>query len=281
MGTVIVMTNEALAELIRVGNTNAVEEILQDNREYLCKMARRLSNNPDTIEDLVQEGSIALLDAVDSYDTTHGVRFLTYATPFIRKAMRDFMARMSLPMAMPTARYSQLQRVHYLVAKAQMEKGELSLERLLQLVCLEIGASEKVALGLLRDYYAVYRGAEADGQWEQSAPCFDDDPAKVYKQELLSECIGEAMEQLSSRERNLIRYHLGLDVPDGVSMTFQELAVLLNFNGHSAAEKAYQKAIKSLRRAIYTGKYGAYIQVKLYIAAAQRNSFVLREMSST
>lgn len=78
----------------------------------------------------------------------------------------------------------------------------------------------------------------------------------------MSECVGEAMEQLSPRERNLIRYHLGLNVPEGIGMTFQELAVLLNFNGHSAAEEAYKKAVESLKRAIYTGKYGNYVRVK-------------------
>lgn len=62
------------------------------NQEYLYKLARRLSNNPDVIEDLVQEGTIAILDAAGSYNFAQGVMFLTYATPFIRKAMRSFMA---------------------------------------------------------------------------------------------------------------------------------------------------------------------------------------------
>lgn len=45
-------------------------------------------------------------------------------------------------------------------------------------------------------------------------------------------------------------------------MTFQELAVLLNYNGHSAAEKAYKRAVESLRRALYIGEYGKYVWVK-------------------
>lgn len=183
--------------------------------------------------------------------------------------MRNFMAKMSLPMAIPTARYSQLRRVHYLVAKVQMKKENQLLECLLQLVCQEIGVSEKVALALLRDYYTVYRGAEVDEQWEQNIPCLDADPAKVYEQELLFECFGEAMGQLSPRKRNLIHYHLGLNVPDGVGMTFQELAVMLNFNGHSAAEKAYLRAVKTLRQTLYAGRYRKYMQAKQFIASAK------------
>lgn len=77
------------------------------------------------------------------------------------------------------------------------------------------------------------------------------------------------MEELSPRERNLIQYHLGVNVPDGVGMTFQELAALLNFNGHSAAEKAYLRAVQSLRQALYAGRHGAYMRAKKSIASAK------------
>ena len=76
------------------------------------------------------------------------------------------------------------------------------------------------------------------------------------------------MEELSPRERNLIQYHLGVNVPDGVGMTFQELAALLNFNGHSAAEKAYLRAVQSLRQALYAGGYGEYMRANQAVVSA-------------
>ena len=264
------MTNEELAERIRGEDADSIEKLLQNNQEYLYKLARRLSNNPDVIEDLVQEGTIAILDAAGRYDPVQRAMFLTCATSFIHKAMRGFMAQMSLQMTVPAARYSQLRRVNYLVAKFQMDNEERSLQCLLHLICQEMNVSEKVALGLLRDYYAVYQDVALDELWEQNIPCFDTDPAKVYEQTLLFECIGEAMGQLSPRERNLIQYHLGLNVPEGIGMTFQELAVLLNFNGHSAAEKAYNRAVKSLKQVLYAGGYGEYMRAKQAVVSAKR-----------
>ena len=264
------MTNEELVERIRGGDADSIEKLLHNNQEYLYKLARRLSNNPDVIEDLVQEGSIAILDAAGRYDPVQRAMFLTCATSFIHKAMRGFMAQMSLQMTVPAARYSQLRRVNYLVAKFQMDNEERSLQGLLHLICQEMKVSEKVALGLLRDYYAVYQDVALDELWEQNIPCFDTDPAKVYEQTLLFECIGEAMGQLSPRERNLIQYHLGLNVPEGIGMTFQELAVLLNFNGHSAAEKAYNRAVKSLKQVLYAGGYGEYMRAKQAVVSAKR-----------
>lgn len=68
----------------------------------------------------------------------------------------------------------------------------------------------------------------------------------------------------------MIQQYLGLDGTNNDGMTFQELAVLLNYNGHSAAEKAYNRAVKSLKQALYAGGYGEYMLAKQAIASAKR-----------
>ena len=263
------MTNEELVEHIQGGDADSIEKLLQSNQEYLYKLARHLSNNPDVIEDLVQEGSIAIMDAAGSYNPAQGVIFLTYATQFIRKAMRNFMAKMTLPTTMPAARYSQLRQVNFLAAKFQMEKENTSPQDLLLTICQEMNVSEKVARRLLLDYSLFFQETTLDERWEQSISCFEADPAKVYEQGLLNECIQIALDELAPRERMLIRQYLGLESLNGDGMTFQELTVMLNYNGHSAAEKAYLRAVKTLRQALYTGGYGEYMRAKQAVASAK------------
>lgn len=161
------MTNEELVKRVQGGDADSIEKLLRNNQEYLYKLARRLSNNPGVIEDLVQEGSIAILDAACSYNPAQGVMFLTYATPFIRKAMRSFMAKVSLPMAIPTARYSQLRQVNFLVARFQREKENVSPQGLLLTICQEMSVSEKVARGLLRDYSTFFQKTTLDGNGDK------------------------------------------------------------------------------------------------------------------
>lgn len=266
---VVPVTNEELAERIQTGDAAYIEQLLQNNQEYLYKLARRFSRDAGTFEDLVQEGSIAILDAVRSYDPERGVMFLTYATPMIRKAMRDYMAGMSLPMVIPAARYSQLRKVNYLVTKFQAKEEDHSLQNLLMMICQELDVSEKVARGLLWDYSTICKTVALDKQWEHDVPCFDIDPAKVYDQELLAECVQVALDELAPRKRMLIQRHLGLDSLHCDGMTFRELAVMLNYNGHSAAEKAYNMAIESLRERLYAGKYGVFIRAKRVIASVE------------
>ena len=263
------MTNEELVERIQSGDADCIEQLLQNNQEYLYKLARRFSRDAGAVEDLVQEGGIAILDAAGSYEPEYGALFLTYATPMIRKAMRDYMAGMSLPMAIPAARYSQLRRVNYLVAKFQAEGESHSLQDLLMMICRELGVSEKVARGLLWDYSTIYQTTILDEYWERNIPCFDVDPAKVYEQELLAECIQVALDELAPRERMLIGQHLGLEGSRCEGMTFRELAVMLNYNGHSAAEKAYLRAVDSVRRVFYAGRYGRFTRTKQVIITVQ------------
>ena len=196
--------------------------------------------------------------------------FLTYATPMIKKAMRNFMARMSLPMAIPMSRYSQLRQINFLVAEFQMEKGSYSPQDLLLMLCQEMDVSEKVVRGLLWDFSTVFQEVALDEQWEQDVPCLETDPAKVYEQGLLAECIQAAFDELAPRERVLIQQYLGFDGTHGDGMTFRELAVLLNYNGHSAAEKAYNRAVEALRRALYASEYGEYVRAKQVMVSAQR-----------
>ena len=77
-------------------------------------------------------------------------------------------------------------------------------------------------------------------------------------------------EVLNPRELNLVRNYLGLDQADGRGMTFQELAIRLNYNGPSGAEKAYKSAIRKLKQQLNGGAYGQWIAMQKAIRKAVR-----------
>ena len=155
-----------------------------------------------------------------------------------------------------------MRQVNFLVAKFQMEKENASLQDLLLILCLEMDVSEKVARELLRDRSTIFQETTLDEQLDYTVPCFEADPAKMYEQGLLTERIKTAFDELAPRERILIRQYLGLDGTHNDGMTFQGVAVMLNYNGHSAAEKAYKRSVDSLKNALYESKYGNYLRAK-------------------
>ena len=76
-------------------------------------------------------------------------------------------------------------------------------------------------------------------------------------------------EELTPRELNLVRSYLGIGQPDEVGMTFQELAIYLNYNGPSGAEKAYKAALRKLKKSLYFGAYGQWLAAQKAIREAK------------
>ena len=86
---------------------------------------------------------------------------------------------------------------------------------------------------------------------------FGGDPAKAYDRFMRRALLLQRMEEvLKPRELNLVRCYLGIGQPNEQGMTFQELAIRLNYNGPSGAEKAYKSAIRKLRKQLNGGAYG-------------------------
>ncbi len=95
------------------------------------------------------------------------------------------------------------------------------------------------------------------------------DPAKAYDRYMRRRLLFQLVEEvLKPREQNLLRYYLGIGQPDERGMTFQELAVRLNYNGPSGAEKAYKAALKKLKGNLYSGSYGRWIAIQKAIRRA-------------
>ena len=76
-------------------------------------------------------------------------------------------------------------------------------------------------------------------------------------------------ELLTPRELNLVCSYLGISQPGDTGMTFQELAIRLNYNGPSGAEKAYKAALRKLKKDLYVGAYGQWLSAQKAIRKAR------------
>ena len=242
--------NEALALRIQAGDKNAAERLISQNEGCLTELTRAYTPWCET-EDLKQEAALALLDAAGRFDPAYGTKLLTYATPAIEAAMMDYAARYSSSLSISISRYNQLRRVAYLCA----EGCDASDAELVKVVCGELNVSAKVAGALIKEYRTLFCVRQL-GDDVFSVSC-GGDPAVAYdrlmRRTLLMQRIGEV---LMPRELNLVRSYLGIGQPDEAGMTFQELAIYLNYNGPSGAEKAYKAALRKLKKDLYGGAYG-------------------------
>lgn len=255
--------NEKLALRIQAGDKNAAERLVSQNEGYLTDLARAYTPWCE-MEDLKQEAALALLDAAGRFDPAYGTKLLTYATPAIEAALSDYAARHAFPLSVPASRGSQLRTVAHLCAEAQ----DTSEAELTKAVCEKLKVSSKAAEALLKEYHALYR-ARRLGDDVFSVSC-GGDPAVAYDRLMRRTLLMQRMEEvLTPRELNLARSYLGIGQPDEVGMTFQELAIYLNYNGPSGAEKAYKSALRKLKKDLYGGAYSRWLSAQKAIRAAK------------
>ena len=252
--------NEELALRIQTGDKKAAGLIISQNEGYITKLAQEYTPWCE-MEDLKQEAALALLDAAGRFAPAYGTKLLTYATPAIEAALSDYAAQYSSPLSIPISRYNQLRRVAYLCA----EGWDLSDAELVKVVCGELNVSAKVAGALIKEYWTLFCVRQlGDDVFSVS------DPAAAYDHLMRRTLLMQRMEEvLTPRELNLVRSYLGIGQPDEVGMTFQELAIYLNYNGPSGAGKAYKAALRKLKRDLYGGAYGRWLSAQKAIRAAK------------
>ena len=256
-------SNEDLALRIQAGDRKAADLLISQNEGYLTDLALDHAEWCE-LEDLKQEGAMALLEAAKRFNPSYGTKLLTYATPAIESAMMDYGSHGSLTISIPPSRYHQLRKVAYVCAEAQDE----SEPALIDAVCEELEVSQKVATELLWEYRTLFN-IRLLGD-DVFSVIYGGDPAKAYDRYMRWMLLFQQMEEvLKPRELNLVRYYLGIDQPDEKGMTFQELAVRLNYNGPSGAEKAYKSALRKLKKELYSGAYGQWLSIQKAINKAR------------
>ena len=263
-------SNEELAQRIQEGDPEATSFLLSQNEGYLTMLAASYCeqfSQDFLVDDLKQEGALALLDAAQRFDASMGTRLLTYATPAIETAMKDCAAQSSFSLSFPLDRYYQLRQVAFLYAAHEQDTEA----NLLTAIQAKLEVSVKVAKRLLEEYRTVFQ-IESLGERVFDIS-FGGDPASAYDRFMRRTLLLQRMEEvLKPRELNLVRCYLGIGQLNEQGMTFQELAIRLNYNGPSGAEKAYKSAIRKLRKQLNGGAYGQWLSIQKAIQAARREA---------
>lgn len=256
-------SNEEFALQIQAEDRQAAELLLSQNEGYITGLALDYVDRCE-LEDLKQEGAMALLEAAKKFDPSFGTKLLTYATPAMESAMADYGAQASLFLSIPSSRYDQFRKVAHICAEAEGESGDTIIDS----VCKKLDVSSNVAVELLREYRTLFYGQQlGDDVFSVSR---GGDPTRAYDRYMRRALLLRLLEEvLKPRELNLVRHYLGIGQPGGEGMTFQELAIRLNYNDPSGAEKAYKSALRKLKKELYSGAYGQWLSLQKAIREAR------------
>ena len=259
--------NETLAVMIRSGDESAVRWLLSQEEGFLESIVYKIcSENQAEVygDDLKQIGALALEEAAKRFDPDRGVKLTTYAYTAVRDKMLSMFYELSAPASMPPGKMHQLRVVSFL-RSSQEYAGEAELLIDIQ---KRLNVSEAAAHKLLALEHELSRSTQLGDQADRIVG--GTDPAKIYDRNYAVRTAMQLMKEvLRSRERLLVEYHLDFTRPaereydlNYNGMTFTELAIRLNYNDASAAEKAYRRAVKKLQEHMENSEYAVWRRAK-------------------
>ena len=238
----------ALADRIRGGDDAAREHMIRANLRFVIKIAREYEHLGMPLLDLINEGNIGLMLAVDRFDPRKGAKLTTYSVLWIRQSIRRALASQGKTIRMPVYAVDQV----YHLGRAEMRlRGELGRDA----TDAELGAVLQLSaerIGELR--LAAIRPCSLD------APMGDDDtnrladvvadenaevPGCALDNEFSFEILREVLPKLPPREAFILRMRFGLE--GGVEKTLEEIGAMMRLT-RERIRQLQNAALLRLRR---------------------------------
>ncbi len=222
-GDVSPKEEEKLRRAVERGD-KARKKLTEANTRLVVSVAKKYTGNGVPLLDLIQEGNIGLMKAVEKFEYRRGYKFSTYATWWIRQGITRALAQQSRLIRIPVHAGDQIRRIYRTIESYEKETGERpTKEELSERTGLSVS---KIELLMRSSRYPISLempvGEDDDSEFGDFVE--DDDsltPTEVTYQHLLREALQNIMTSLSPREARILRLRFGLR--DGRAHTLEEV----------------------------------------------------------
>ncbi|NOY97637.1 MAG: RNA polymerase sigma factor RpoD [Chloroflexi bacterium] len=202
----------------------AREHIIKANTRLVVSIAKRYMGRGVPFLDLIQEGNLGLMKAVEKYDYTRGFRFSTYATWWIRQTITRAIADQARTIRVPVHMIDRIRQLYKLNRKLEQKLGRTpTVEELAEAIGLTV---KKVQWILKVSWLPLSLESPVGDDEDSELGMFIEDefsptPLQSAYQSMLREKLEDVLSTLSPREARILRLRFGLD--DGTPYTLEEV----------------------------------------------------------
>ncbi|MGY8760402.1 MAG: sigma-70 family RNA polymerase sigma factor [Nitrospinaceae bacterium] len=215
IGKIKILTREEeikLAEYIKAGDPKAIQEMVRRNLKYVVTVANKYRGLGISLQDLIEEGNIGLIQAAKRFDVSRNVKFITYAVWWIKQAIMHSLAEQSGTVKLPVKQAGKVLKIN---KRSQQMLQDLEREPTQSELAKDLGYQDEEVNSIMRAYRthlsldSPLKDSEdtpyLDLLENQSLIPFDDQ----LMQASLSAKVDELLEDLSEREALILKMRFG------------------------------------------------------------------------
>ncbi len=251
---------DSIARAAANGSITARNKLISSNLRFVVNVAKRYQGHGMPLMDLISEGNIGLIKAVEKYDADRGFHFISYAVWWIRQTILKALADQSRLIRLPVSRTNdliQIEKAKKLLAGSQ--SCETEIRELAQLLSMDEGHIEDM-LAISRETLSLEKSVDAG---RNASPLGNfvvdnryDAPDQAIFNKFLKHDIEEVLNTLSSKEAEIIRCRFGLG--QRKPMNFQEIGDCFDLS-KERIRQIEEKAIRLLQQPSRKSKLEAYV----------------------